>query len=108
MFQQGDIVKVNLSPIRGHEQGNYRPVLVLNTLPMPGNINLIVPITSKLKTYPLEVLLDERTITKGCVLCFQLRALDLAAREAKYIERLPEDLLDECIDYCKRLITPIA
>lgn len=108
MFSQGDIVKVNLNPTKGHEQGNYRPVLVLNTLPMPGGINLIVPITSKQKTYPLEVLLDERTVTKGCILCFQMRALDLSAREARYIERLPQDLIDECVDYCKRLISPIV
>ena len=107
MFQQGDIVKVNLNPIRGHEQGNYRPVLVLNTLPMPGNINLIVPITSKRKTYPLEVLLDGRTNTQGCILCFQIRALDLNERGAQYIESIPKDLLDECVDYCKRLISPI-
>ena len=29
-FSTGDIVKVDLNPIKGHEQGNYRPVLVVN------------------------------------------------------------------------------
>ena len=106
-FTQGDIVKVNLDPICGHEQGNFRPVLVLNTLPMPGNINLVVPITTKQKTYPLEVVLDNRTNTQGCILCFQMRALDLNARDAKYVERLPQDLTRECVNYCKRLISPI-
>ncbi len=107
MFRQGDIVKVNLNPVKGHEQGNYRPVLVLNTLPMPGGVNLIVPITTKQKTYPLEILLDARTDTSGCILCFQMRTLDLQARDARYIERLPQDLLEECLDYCKRLISPL-
>ena len=107
MFRQGDIVWVNSHPICGHEQGNFRPVLVMNSVPMLGNINLIAPITSKNKTYPLEVMLDNRTSTSGCILCFQLRALDLGAREAKFIERLPSDLLDECIDYCRRLVAPV-
>ena len=103
MFNQGDIVKVDLNPIKGHEQGNYRPVLVLNNVPMPGNLNLVVPITSKLKTYPLEVMLDSRTKTQGCILCFQMRTVDLNARNAQYVEHLPQDLLDECMDYCQRL-----
>lgn len=102
MFQRGDIVKVDLNPVNGHEQGNFRPVLVLNSLPMPGGLNLVVPITTKQKTYPLEVLLDQRTRTTGCVLCFQLRTLDLNARKAKFIEKMPDDLLELCLDYCSR------
>lgn len=102
MFTRGDIVKVNLNPIRGHEHGNFRPVLVLNSLPMPGGLNIVVPITTKEKTYPLEVMLDNRTITTGCILCFQLRTLDLNERSAKLIEKIPEDLLETCLDYCGR------
>ena len=30
MFQKGDIVKANLNPTKGHEQGEYRPLLVMN------------------------------------------------------------------------------
>lgn len=108
IFSQGDIVKVNLNPIKGHEQGNYRPVLVISSVPMPGNVNLIVPITSKTKTYPLEVMLDSRTATRGCILCFQMRTVDLQARNALFIEHLPDDLLDECLDYCKRILEPIC
>ena len=103
MFTQGDIVKVNLNPVKGHEQGNYRPVLVLNTVPMPGGVSLIAPITTKEKSYPLEVVLDSRTQTRGCVLCFQLRTLDLRACDGKFVERIPEDLLNDCLDYCQRL-----
>ena len=102
MYKRGDIVKVNLNPISGHEQGNFRAVLVLNSLPMPGGLNLIVPITTKKKTYPLEVMLDDRTKTSGCILCFQMRTLDLNARSAKFIEAIPEDLLEVCLNYCGR------
>ena len=104
MFQRGDIVKVNFNPISGHEQGNFRPALVINSLPMPGNLNLVVPITTKSKSYPLEVLLDHRTITQGYILCFQMRTLDLNARYAQFVERIPSDLMDECLDLCGRLL----
>ena len=102
-FHRGDIVKVDLNPVSGHEQGNLRPVLVMNELPLPGGVSIILPITTKEKSYPLEVELDKRTITQGVILCFQLRTLDLKARHAVFVESVPDDILELCHDYIKRL-----
>lgn len=103
-FHHGDVVLVNFNPIRGHEQGNARPALVINAVPMPGGLSVVLPITSKPKTYPLVVHLDERTKTQGNILCFQIRTIDLNSRSARFLERVPEDILDRCVDYVKRLI----
>ena len=105
--KQGEIYKVNLNPVSGHEQANYRPVIVLQVtgLPVPGNTVIVAPITSAVKSYPLMVSLDERTQTKGVVLCTQLRALDLSARHAKLIEMAPEDITQECCDIAKSLFS---
>lgn len=102
-FKKGDIVKVDLNPTKGHEQGNYRPVLVMNSVPLPGGVNIVLPITSKEKSYPLEVELDGRTITQGVVLCFQIRTVDLASRKAKIIEKAPADIVSTCNNYLHRL-----
>lgn len=102
-FTRGDIVKVNLNPTKGHEQGNFRPVLVLNSIPLPGDINIVMPITSHVKSYPLEVELDDRTETKGVILCFQIRTLDLKTRRAQFIEKAPVDIVEMCSDYISRL-----
>ena len=107
MFHRGDIVKVNLNPVSGHEQGNYRPVLVMNDIPTPGGVNIVLPITTKEKSYPLEVELDDRTTTAGVILCFQLRTVDLTARDAKFIEKAPEDIVETCYDYVKRLLEKV-
>ena len=103
MFSKGDIVKVDLNPTQGHEQGNYRPVLVMNSVPLPGGVNIVLPITSHKKTYPLEVELDSRTKTRGVVLCFQIRTLDLQMRGATLIEKAPRDIIETCNDYLHRL-----
>ena len=103
MFQKGDIVKANLNLTKGHEQGEYRPLLVMNSVPLPGGVNIVLPITTKTKSYPLEVELDDRTATKGIVLCFQIRTVDLNAREAVLIEKAPEDIVELCNDYLHRL-----
>ena len=107
-FDKGDIVKVNLNPVKGHEQGEYRPVLVMNSVPLPGGINVILPITSKQKTYPLEVELDDRTTTNGLILCFQVRTLDLSRRGAKFIEKAPSDIVETCNDYLHRLTDDVT
>lgn len=104
-FSRGDIVKVDLNPTRGHEQRNYRPVLVMNDVPLPGNLNIVLPITSKVKSYPLEVELDGRTSTVGVILCFQVRTLDLNTRRASFIEHAPDDITDLCAKYVYRLLS---
>lgn len=107
-FSKGDIVKVNLNPAKGHEQGNYRPVLVMNSVPLPGGLNIILPITSKQKSYPLEVELDDRTSTQGVVLCFQIRTVDLTKRGAKFLEKAPADIVETCNDYLHRLTDDVT
>ena len=103
MFQKGDIVRANLNPTKGHEQGEYRPLLVMNSVPLPGGLNIVLPVTSHKKSYPLEVELDDRTATQGVILCFQIRTVDLNARDASFIEKAPADIVELCNDYLHRL-----
>ena len=103
IFQKGDIIKANLNPTKGHEQGDDRPLLVMNSVPLPGGVNIVLPITSHKKTYPLEVELDQRTITQGVILCFLIRTVDLSDRGASLIEKAPSDIVDLCNDYLHRL-----
>ena len=86
-FKRGDIIKLNFNPTKGHEQGNFRPALVMNFFPLPGDLNIVLPITSKEKNYPFEVELDERTKTKGCILCFQVRTIDATKRGACFFRK---------------------
>lgn len=98
MFKQGDICKVNLNPIIGHEQGNYRPVLVVNRddIPLPGGLQIVIPITSKKHGFALEFELPQGMDTTGYVLPFQIRTLDLKRRDARFIEHAPEDFVEKC------------
>jgi mRNA interferase MazF len=49
--------------------------------------------------------LDERTKTRGHVLCRHIRALDLFERQAEVVEQVPDDILRKCISYVKLLIS---
>lgn len=76
----------------------------MNAVPLPGNLYIVLPITSHRKSYPLEVELDARTKTNGVVLCFQMRTLDLVNRNATVIEKAPDDIVNLCADYVRRLV----
>jgi len=96
----GDIIKLNFSPTRGHEQDGYRPALILNN-PKEQNRLLngmvsVAPISNTNKGFPLHVALDSRTETQGTVLMDQHKMVDLESREFKYIEKIPRDKLQNC------------
>ena len=98
---QGDIILVSLDPRMGHEQKGKRPSVIVSNYDyheLTNNIALICPITSTITKFPMHVLLDERTNTKGEIMCEQILCIDLNARKPEYIEAIPDDILDEVID----------
>ncbi|MDR1069078.1 MAG: type II toxin-antitoxin system PemK/MazF family toxin [Clostridiales Family XIII bacterium] len=99
--KQGDIVWINLNPKVGHEQAGRRPAVVVTNDYTHGLINkraMLCPVTNRNKGFPFQPSLDNRTQTQGVILCDQTRIVDVDARNAVYIERLPDDILDEVID----------
>ena len=50
------------------------------------------------RKFPLHVSLDNRTKTSGVVLCEQVKSLDISARGAVFLEKVPRDILEEVID----------
>ena len=95
MVKQGEIIKINYNPNKGHEQAGYRPALVIsnNTYNNRTKMAIVCPITNTSKEFPLHVELDERVDTTGVILCEHVRAMDIYERGYKYIEKLPKDLL---------------
>lgn len=101
IFDKGDIVRVCLNPTEGKEtQGDFRPCLVLS--PKTFNklgLTLIAPITQGgnfARTEGFAVpLIGSGTETQGVVLVNGVRSLDLAARKAVKIERVPQVIIDE-------------
>lgn len=100
MVEQGDIIKVNFNPQRGHEQAGYRPALVVSNNIFNEKTNLVIacPITNTDNRFPLHIPLDNRTDTTGVILCEHVKTLDLNARGYKFVEKLPSNILSKVID----------
>jgi mRNA interferase MazF len=104
--ERGDLVWVSLDPQSGHEQKGRRPVLVLSPAAYNGVVGLflICPVTSKSKGYPFEVLLESGGEIEGVVLADQVKSLDWRVRNAAFIERVSDQVVDECVAKASALL----
>ena len=102
-MQRGEIWLVSLDPTAGHEQQGTRPVLIVS----PASFNtltgtpVVVPVTTRggfARRRGFAVSLDDAgTRTIGAIRCDQPRALDLAARNGKRLEAVPEAFMDDVL-----------
>jgi mRNA interferase ChpB len=102
MPDRGEIYMVDLEPTLGREQRGRRPVIVVSTLEFEGvSPPLICPITqgglaARFEGFAVS-LAGAGLKTTGAVLCNQVRALDLKARKARRIERVPSYIIDDVL-----------
>jgi mRNA-degrading endonuclease toxin of MazEF toxin-antitoxin module len=100
---RGEIWFVDLDPTQGHEQKGRRPVLIVS--PEPFNrltkVPVVLPITSggnfaRMAGFSVQ-LSGAGTKTTGIVRCDQPRALDLAARNGRKLESVPDAIMDDVL-----------
>lgn len=99
--ERGDIVKLNLSPTRGHEQSGYRPMLIITPKKLNRQSGLATgcPITSNIRRNPFEVIINTPKV-RGAVLVDQVRTIDWTARKVKYVGEASHEILQ---DVCYKL-----
>ncbi len=102
-MKRGEIWLVTLDPTSGHEQKGRRPILIVSpdAFNRVTKVPVVLPITSggsfaRMAGFAVP-LAGAGTKTSGVVRCDQPRALDLAARGARKLERVPEAILDEVL-----------
>jgi mRNA interferase MazF len=104
--RRGDIVWLNFTPQKGHEQRGKRPAIVLSPETYNSKVGLAVfcPITSKAKGYPFEVQITSKKIG-GSILSDQVKSLDWTSREIKFIERADKEVLSEVLAKLNTLVS---
>lgn len=95
--KQGDIVWLDFDPSCGKEIIKRRPAFVISqkTFNEHTQMMIVAPITSTIRGGRLEVLLPETLETKGAVLVYQLKSVDFAQRNIKYIEKSPHHTIEQ-------------
>jgi mRNA interferase ChpB len=101
--KRGEIWLVSLDPTAVHEQQGTRPVLIVS----PDEFNrvigmpVVLAITSGgafARTRGFAVSLHGvGTATTGVIRCDQLRSVDMAARKGRFLEAVPQAIIDEVL-----------
>lgn len=96
--KRGDIVWLEFDPQKGKEIQKTRPALTISphSYNLTTSLGLFMPITSKIKGYPFEIIIDLGEI-KGAILCDQIRSLDWKARQAKFLAAVPDSILEDAL-----------
>jgi mRNA interferase MazF len=104
---QGDIIKINLDPKKGHEQAGYRPYLCLSNKIISdyANIAIFAPISNTGRKYPLYVPL-QKTKTTGNVMLDQLVTIDYNARDYRFVETIPSALTQQILSITVMVFQP--
>lgn len=107
-FKAGDIIKIDMSPAKEHEQKGYPLAIVVSeeNVHRLSDLIWVLAITSKDKSYPTHVPINDRTKnnktngttdqTTGYVLCEKIKAIGPSARKAKLTDEADQELIEEC------------
>jgi mRNA interferase MazF len=103
---RGDIVFTDFDPSAGHEQAHKCPALVLSPEQFNKQIQLalVAPITTRLRGHGFEVNLGDKTRTKGVVLCQQVKTIDYDSLGVEFIEKAPQNVIDEALARVRALV----
>jgi len=94
--KEGDIVWLEFDPQKGKEIQKTRPALTISphAYNLKTGLGLFMPITSKIKGYPFEVIINKGEI-HGAILCDQIRSLDWKVRKAKFVMHVPLSIMED-------------
>ncbi|HET7035821.1 MAG TPA: type II toxin-antitoxin system PemK/MazF family toxin [Thermomicrobiaceae bacterium] len=100
---RGEVWRVDLEPVRGHEQGRVRPCVIVSDDVYnhgPSEMVAIVPITSKAKGIPLHVAVDPPEgglTTRSYIKCDDVRTIAVE-RLSKQFGKLSDIVMREVDD----------
>ena len=97
--EQGDIVWLDFNPQSGHERKERRPAIVISNdfFNLRTGLSLVGPITSSMRNYPLHVSMSGCQTISGFIMAEQIKSIDYISRNADFIEKAPEELLNEVL-----------
>lgn len=103
---RGDIVWLDFNPQSGHEQMGRRPAIVISPAKYNEKTSLAIlcPITTQIKGYPFEVKIPENDNISGVILSDQVKSLDWRVRNAEFITKAPEKVIQEVMKKLNLLI----
>ena len=96
---KGDFITLSFDPQTGHEQRGRRPALVISNLQFNQGTGMAIvcPITNTNRGIPFHLPLPNVSSLTGFVMVEQVKSVDYNARNAKFVEKAPVQLVEDVI-----------
>ena len=96
---KGDLISLSFDPQSGHEQMGRRPGIVISNYDFnrATGLAIICPITNTHRDNPFHIPVAGKTTLTGYIMVEQQKSLDYIARGIKFIEKAPQDIIDEAL-----------
>lgn len=103
---RGDYIWIDFEPQSGREIMKYRPALVLSAKDYNQKFGLCIvcPSTTKPKGYAFEVPAVIEDSRRSVISVDQIRSLDWRTRNAKYIGKAPDTVMEEVTETIAALL----
>jgi mRNA interferase MazF len=97
--RKGDFINIAFDPQSGHEQKGRRPALVLSHYLFNKHTNLAIvcPLTTTDRQIPFHLAVPKGLKLKGFVMVEQIKSIDYATRQAKFIQKAPSELVEDAL-----------
>ena len=97
--QKGDFISITFDPQSGHEQKGRRPALVLSHYLFNKHTNLAIvcPLTTTDRQIPFHLAVPRGLRLGGFVMVEQVKSIDYATRQARFIQRAPSELIEDAL-----------
>lgn len=102
--KQGDIIYLDFNPQSGREQMGRRPALVISNNDFNSffkNGVIVCPITNTDRNLPFHIKLPSSSRATGVVMCEQVKALDIVARNAQFYDEAPNSVVHQVLETVK-------
>lgn len=98
--RKGDFITMTFDPQTGHEQKVRRPALVISNhlFNKHTGLAMVCPITNTNRQIPFHLPVPASSSLTGFVMVEQLKSVDYAARDAKFIEKAPNPLIEDALN----------
>lgn len=109
--ERGDLIELNFQPAAGREIDKRRPAIVLSPVAYnrAAGLCIAVPVSTDLTPGPLWIPMPDGYLPKpSLILCDYVKNFDYRVRSATYLQRLPEELVQEIVSMLLDLIDPMS
>jgi mRNA interferase MazF len=97
--EKGDFITLSFDPQAGHEQKGRRPALIISNhlFNQATGLAIACPITNTDRKIPFHLPVPTTSSLTGFVMVEQVKSIDYRARNARFVEKAPSELVEDVI-----------